>query len=696
MIDTPLAALAAESRLRAANQAYHRGDEPVMTDEAYDALKQALVASYEGGVAVRPHASVLDEVGAPVAPTVRAARHTLPMLSLGNAFTDEDVEAFCQTVAKGHEDGVDLFGELKLDGLSVALLFEGGCLVRAATRGDGAVGEDVTRQLSRVRNVVTTLSGPGWDDHPTFEVRGEVCMQRSVFEALNLRLIEQGEDTKSNPRNAAAGALRREVELEGAYLDLYVYQVVAPTGAVFDRQSDTIARLEEAGFVAAPRRAHLRSAAEAIAWYTAIAHERSTLPVDIDGVVYKVDSTAHALRLGSRSTTPRWAVAHKFPPDRVWTSIRAIGIQISRSGVLAPVARLEPVMVGGVMVANATLHNRDYIEGRDSAGRPIRNGVDIRVGDTVEVFRAGDVIPKVGGVDLALRPASSAPFVFPLHCPVCGSAVVQEGSEVRCTGKMACAPQRLYGLVHAFARDALDADGVSEAALAEWMAWGWVTSLADVLDLEDRHGPASADPLERRLGWGPVSAARAFGALRQARTTTLERALYALGMPLVGRSTARDIATAFPTWESWVEDVRMGGGVLLSIPGVGPKVVEALRVFWSDPSTADGATALLDRLVLTNPLYRPGGGQEGPFAGWVVVFTGAFPGAGREEASAQARTLGATVAGSVSKKTTVVVAGERAGTKRAKAESLGVRVLEPEGWSALVRLAQEGGIPTLP
>lgn len=694
VIETSFDALAAESRLRDANQAYHAQEEPVMIDADYDALKKALAQWYMQNPSLRPSNGVLDQVGAPVQAGVRKARHLVPMLSLGNAFDEEDLAAFFQTVDQ--EGTVGLYGELKLDGLSVSLLFEKGRLVRAATRGDGAVGEEVTRQLSRVRGVVHHLVGPQWDAHGAFEVRGEVCMQRAVFERMNESLAAQGKDTKSNPRNAAAGALRREIHTQGADLDLYVYQVVAPSGPVFARQSDAIAALEAAGFVGAPRRAYVTTQAEALAWYHAVEHERAALDVDIDGVVYKVDDTEHAMRLGARSTTPRWAIAHKFPPDRVWTRIRGIGIQVSRLGILAPVARLEPVMVGGVLVSNATLHNRDYIEGRDSQGRAIRNGVDIRIGDTVEVFRAGDVIPKVGGVDLAHRLDGSVPFAFPDTCPACGSAVLQEGSETRCTGKMLCPPQRLYSLTHAMARDALDADGVSEASLAEWVSWGWVSSLVDVLDLETHHGAGSADPLETRMGWGPVSASRAFGALRNARTTTLERAIYALGMPLVGRATARDIAAAFPTWQAWVEDVRQGGERLVAIPGIGPKAVEALGVFWNTPETYEPAAALFERLTLTNPLYSEGAAPSGPLAGWVVVFTGAFPGAGREEASERARRLGATVVGSVSKKTTVVVAGEKAGSKRAKAESLGVRVLEPQAWSDVVGHAEGGGVPVLP
>ena len=688
MIDSRSAAAAAELRLRMANEAYFSQEKPIMIDADYDDLKIALANFYKSDPQSQPVDSVLEAVGAPIAAGARQARHLVSMLSLGNAFTSEQVENFCASLGEA-----SLYGELKLDGLSLSLRYEGGLLVRAATRGDGMVGEDVTRRLGRVRGIARQLDGEVWGD--VVEIRGEVCMHRDVFAQLNSLMTDK---VFSNPRNAAAGVLRRDADMEGAVLDFYVYQVVGPDGFLFDSQSQALATLEAQGFKPAPLHTHLADAQAALEWYEMVGGQRADLPVDIDGVVYKVDRTDIAKKMGARSTAPRWAIAHKFPADKAWTRVRAIDIQIGRTGILAPVARLDPIMVGGVLVGNATLHNRAYIEGRDSVGNPIRGGADIRVGDLVEVFRAGDVIPKIGQVDLAKRPQTSVPFVFPTCCPSCGGTLLAEAVEVRCVQGPACPPQRLYAFVHALGRDALDADGVSEAALSQWIEWGWVRSLADVLDLEANHGPGSFDPLSERLGWGEVSAARAFGALRQARTTTLDRALYALGISLVGRATARDLAGVFAHWGDLVADALAGGPRMSTVPGVGPKAVAAMEAFWSNPDTHDRAMDVLAMLDISNPLFRASSQNQtsAPFSGWTVVFTGTFPGTPREVVAAQARDLGANVAGSVSQKTDVVVAGEKAGTKKAKAQSLGVAVVDPEEWLGLVAQALAGETPPKP
>jgi len=347
-------------------------------------------------------------------------------------------------------------------------------------------------------------------------------------------------------------------------------------------------------------------------------------------------------------------------------------------------------MVGGVVVSNATLHNRAYIEGRDSSGNPIRGGVDVRVGDRVEVFRAGDVIPRIGEVDVAARPHGAVPFVFPVRCPACGERVVLESIEAWCPNGVGCGPQVLGALVHACGREALDADGVSEAALAEWLSLGWVSNLADLFALEARHGAGSPEPLAARLGWGEVSAARAFAALRRARTTTLDRLLLALGIPLVGKTTARDLAAVFATLSDLAAAARARSDALAAVPGVGPKVIDALELFWVDPRTRALWEALEGVLTVSNPLYAKAAAGPGPLAGWTVVFTGALPGAGREAAAEEARALGASVAGSVSKKTTALIVGEGGGSKKTKAEAMGVRTLEPADWFDVVARARAG------
>lgn len=671
-----------EEQLNKANLAYHRGEEPIMTDADYDGLKQSLRSFYDSNPGLRPAVSVLDVVGAPVDAGAVKHKHARPMLSLSNAFERSDVQDFWDLVSSDMTKSV--WAELKLDGLSLSLTFQDGVLTRATTRGDGEVGEDVTHRLSRVRDVPKRLPDDFFTQ--TCEIRGEVCMLHDEFQRINAFLLKNSKPVLSNPRNAAAGMMRRDVTIENAQLNFFAYQVLpldVDTAACVS-QEYVVSSLQLAGFQTSPQAKLLRSVDEAMSWYDEIVHLRPGLSVDIDGIVYKLNDVISAQKLGMRSTNPRWAIAHKFPPDRVWTTINEIDIQVGRTGTLAPVARLEPVTVGGVVVSNATLHNKAYIEGRDSFGKPIRGGVDLRVGDWVEVYRSGDVIPRIGSVDVSRRSADSKPFVFPHSCPACYGKVIQIEGEVsiKCEEKFSCPPQKLQSLVYAFSREALNADGVSEAALKQWLEWGWVSVPGDVFRLEVNHGVGAADSLDGKMGWGKTSAQKAFRSISKARDVQLDKYLVSLGMPFVGRAAARKFAQQFETLNEFVRACQEDR--LLDVEGIGPKMSQGLIEFWSNPKTANPARDLFQELNVRNDLFVSSQDVL-PLTGQTIVFTGSLASMTRNEASEQAEGLGAKVSGSVSKNTSLVVAGPGAGSKEKKARSLGVEVISEEEWVSRVK-----------
>lgn len=671
-----------EKQLSEANLSYHRGEEPIMTDGEYDVLKMNLRTFYESHPDLRPESSVLDVVGAPVDVNVVKYKHARAMLSLSNAFERDDVQGFWDLVSA--DNGNPVWAELKLDGLSLSLTYSKGALVRATTRGDGEIGEDVTHRLERVRNVPKSLPSDFFTQ--SCEIRGEVCMVHDEFKRINDFLLSKEKQVLSNPRNAAAGMMRRDVVVENAKLDFFAYQVLPldVDVALCVSQENVVSHLNNAGFQTSPKAMMLGSVEQAMKWYDDIVSIRPELDVDIDGIVYKLNDVVSAQKLGMRSTNPRWAIAHKFPPDRVWTRINEIDIQVGRTGTLAPVARLKPVTVGGVVVSNATLHNKAYIEGRDSFGNLIRSGNDLRVGDWVEVYRSGDVIPRIGSVDVSRRPENSKPFEFPTACPACSGKVIQIDGEVsiKCEEKFSCPPQRLQSLVYAFSREALNADGVSEASLKQWLEWGWIVIPGDVFRLEQEHGKDSSEPLEGKMGWGRTSAKKAFSSISSARNSQLDKFLVALGMPFVGRSAARKISQQFKTFNDFVVACRNEN--LLDLEGIGPKMSQGLCEFWNNPKTSGPAFDLFKELHVSNDLFVDS--QEVlPLKDMTVVFTGSLTSMSRNEASEQAQKFGAKVSGSVSKNTTLVVAGPGAGSKEKKAQSLGVEVITEEEWISRVQ-----------
>jgi DNA ligase (NAD+) len=685
-----LARLAAE--IARHDRAYHQRDAPEISDAEYDALKQRNAAIEARFPQLIREDSPSRRVGAAPSETFAKVRHRVAMLSLGNAFDANEVREFDARVRRFLNLGaaaITYVAEPKIDGLSLALRYENGALVEAATRGDGREGENVTANARVVRDIPARLT----DAPEILEVRGEIYMTHADFAALNARQERTGARTFANPRNAAAGSLRQlDARITAARpLRFFAYGWGEVSAPLAKTQSGALARLGALGFPVNPEATLCDSVEALLAHHAAIEAIRANLGYDIDGVVYKVDDLALQARLGFRATTPRWAIAHKFAAEHATTVLEAIEIQVGRTGALSPVARLRPVTVGGVVVSSATLHNEDYVAGRGSDGAPIREGRDLRIGDTVTVYRAGDVIPKVLDVDLSRRPADSAPYVFPDHCPECCAAAPRESGESvrRCTGGLTCPAQVVERLKHFVSRDAFDIEGLGARQIEGFWKDGWVREPADIFTLEARFGDGNLKLLRNRDGWGGKSAANLFAAIRARRAIALERLIFALGIRHVGETSARLLARAYGSWEAFAQAMRAASGRtgeawehLLSIDGVGATLGGAVVDFFAEPHNM----AALDRLLahLTVGDAAAPAVADSPVAGKTVVFTGSLERMTRDEAKARAEMLGAKVAGSVSARTDLVIAGAKAGSKLAKAEALGVSVISEDDWLALI------------
>ena len=636
--------------------------------------------------------SPTDRVGAAPAEGFGKVRHDVAMLSLGNAFEDEDVVDFDARIRKylGLPGGTPLAftAEPKIDGLSLSLRYENGDLVQAATRGDGAVGENVTANARTIDTIPTRIEGAP----ALLEVRGEVYMRHDDFDALNARQTANGGKTFANPRNAAAGSLRQlDAEITRARpLAFFAYAWGALSAPLAETQFQAIERLKAFGFDTNPLTTLCDGPQEMIAHYRKIEEQRATLGYDIDGVVYKVNDLALQDRLGFRSTTPRWAIAHKFPAELAWTRLEDITIQVGRTGALSPVARLHPVTVGGVVVSNATLHNEDYIKGLDSKGARIREGKDIRIGDWVQVYRAGDVIPKIADVDLGKRPEDARAYVYPTTCPECGSdAIREEGDAVRrCTGGLICPAQAVEKLKHFVSRAAFDIDGLGAKQVEQFYGDGWIAEPADIFTLKTRYG-SGMQQLKNREGWGEKSADKLFQAIEDKRKIPLSRLIFALGIRHVGEAASNLIAQHYGSWtafEAAMGHAKSGDGPawddLIGVDGVGQVMAQSLVSTFAQ----EAERASIDRLVAelsVQDVARPD--TEGsPVAGKTVVFTGTLEKMTRAEAKARAERLGAKVSGSVSAKTDILVAGPGAGSKAKKAADLGIQTLDEDGWLALI------------
>ncbi|KSV76869.1 NAD-dependent DNA ligase LigA [Sinorhizobium sp. Sb3] len=696
-----LAFLAAE--LARHDALYHGQDAPEISDADYDALKRRNDAIEAQFPALIREDSPSRKVGAAPSVTFQPVVHARPMLSLDNTFSDEDARDFVASVYRflGQlpDNSIAFTAEPKIDGLSMSLRYENRRLVTAATRGDGTTGENVTANIRTIGMIPQTLPAGAPD---VVEVRGEIYMAKSDFAALNAEMAAQGKPLYVNPRNTASGSLRQlDAKVTASRkLRFFAYAWGEISAMPADTQMGMVEVFKSWGFPVNPLMQRLTSADALLEHYHHIERERPDLDYDIDGVVYKVDRLDLQARLGFRSRSPRWATAHKFPAEQAFTRLTAIDIQVGRTGALTPVARLEPITVGGVVVTNATLHNEDYIKGLGNSGEPIREGRDIRIGDMVIVQRAGDVIPQIVDVVMDERKEGAEPYRFPTTCPVCGSHAVRDINEKtgkvdavrRCTGGFVCRAQAVEHLKHFVSRNAYDIEGLGSKQIEFFFESEdptlMIRTAPDIFTLEKRQ-ETSLTKLENIDGFGRVSVRKLYEAINTRRAIALHRFIYALGIRHVGETTAKLLARSYGSYEHFGaamgEAATFSGDAwneLNSIDGIGEVVARAIVEFYKEPRNLEVVTRLLSEV--TPEAAEAPVASDSPVAGKTVVFTGSLEKMTRDEAKAKAESLGAKVAGSVSKKTDIVVAGPGAGSKLDKARELGVETMDEDEWLALI------------
>lgn len=663
---------------------YHQQDAPEISDAAYDALRRR----YRDLIDAYPHLKPADDpenrVGAAPAAGFGKVQHAVPMLSLANAFTDDDVDDFVSRIQRFLQLPPDtvlgFMAEPKIDGLSCSLRYEQGVLTVAATRGDGATGENITTNVKTIRDVPQQLAAP----FPQIvEIRGEIYMNRQDFLTLNTQREQNNEAPFANPRNAAAGSVRQLDPTVTATrpLRFFAYALGEISANVAQTQVELRACMAQWGFQLNEPARPCDDAKQILAYYNEIQAKRHTLPFDIDGVVYKVNRFDWQERLGFVSRSPRWAVAHKFAAEQAETRLHNISIQVGRTGALTPVAELEPVTVGGVVVSRATLHNEDEIARKD-----------IRVGDIVRIQRAGDVIPQVVSVDVSHRDAAGKVFIFPTHCPECGSLAVREAGMAvrRCTGGLICPAQAVERLRHFTSRNAFNIEGLGEQRVRELWSDKIIHTPVDIFRLRNNQ-----QVLVRREGWGQVSTDKLLAAIEGRREISLDRFIYALGIRQVGESTAKLLARHYGDFSAWrsamaavaAEEAAAVDGPawqdLISIDQIGAAMAQDIAAFFHEPHNGTLVDDLAGELKI-QPYVRSAEQAQSPLAGKTIVFTGTLTLTGRAEAKAKAESLGAKVAGSVSAKTDFIVVGADAGGKAAKARALGVTVLDEQAWHDLL------------
>jgi DNA ligase (NAD+) len=683
------AARAAELRAQIAhhNQRYHQLDAPEISDADYDRLMQELLALEKSHPELLVPDSPTQRVGAAPSGKFVKVRHSVPMLSLENAFANDDVIHFIDRIRRflklADDAELAFTAEPKIDGLSLSLRYENGKLMRGATRGDGMQGEDVTPNVTTLADIPKQLKGRGLPQ--VCEIRGEVYMTKSAFLELNKQQAVAGKQIFANPRNAAAGSLRQldSTITASRPLGFFAYAWGEMSELPQKTQSGMLSWFHERGFRINPLTRHCNSVAGLLQFHHEIELQRGTLDYDIDGVVYKLDRIDWQQRLGFVSRNPRWAIAHKFPAEKAVTVVKSIDIQVGRTGALTPVAKLEPVTVGGVVVSNATLHNEDYIK-----------ELDVRLGDTVRIQRAGDVIPQVLGVVPGKRPPHSKAYRFPKTCP-CPlqtevvrdeTATGEKGAVARCSGEFACPFQRIEHLRHFVSRHAFDIEGLGEKQITFFFEQGWVKEPADIFTLRKRNREIK---LEEHEGFGEVSVRKLFDAIEARRDISLERFIFSLGVRQIGETTARALARGYGTWSDLhTAALRVAAGdaeareEMDSLDQIGATVIDSLARYFAEKRNLDIVERLTGQVRIRHA-ERPA--EESAIAGKTVVFTGSLQKMTREEAKALAERLGAKVSGSVSKKTDFVVAGTDAGSKLRKAAELGVKVLEEDEFLALIR-----------
>jgi len=683
--------------LESHDKAYYQDDAPKVSDAEYDALRQRFNAIEARFPEFVTSASPSQKIGAAPSGRFAKVRHAVSMLSLDNAFAEEDVVDFVGRIRRflklTDDEEIDFSAEPKIDGLSMSLRYQSGELVTAATRGDGAEGEDVTANIRTLEDVPKKLKGRNIPE--VCEVRGEVYMTKAAFLALNERQKAAGDTIFANPRNSAAGSLRQKDPSITASrpLGFFAYAWGEMSEMPEETQSGMIKWFERCGFKTNPLTKLCHSVEQLIAFHRKIEEARAELDYDIDGVVYKVDRLDWQERLGFVSRTPRWAIAHKFPAERAMTVLRDIEIQVGRTGSFTPVGKLEPVGVGGVIVQNVTLHNEDYIRGIGGDGEPLREGRDIRINDTVIIQRAGDVIPQIVDVVIEKRPKNAKVFQFPKKCP-CPlhtdvvreeTATGEEGARARCTGEFACPYQKIEHLKLFASRRAFDIEGLGEKQIELFFDNGWVKEPADIFTLPARNVKIRLEEIE---GYGETSVRNLFAAIEERRRISLERFIFALGMRHVGETTALALARGYGSWQAFhdaclkvAEGDEEAMAEMDALDQIGETVIASIKAYFGE-SHNRGIVERLTKEVTILDAEKPK--SNSAVAGKTVVFTGALELMTRDEAKAKAERLGAKVSGSVSKKTDYVVAGPGAGSKLAEAKKHGVEVLTEDQWLKLV------------
>ena len=692
MAKDELARLAAS--INEANTAYHGDDNPIMTDAEFDFLKKRNLEIELRFPEYKRSDSPTEKIGSLPSETFSKIKHSKKMFSLANAFKNSDLYDFDEQVRRflnfGVADPLEYTVEPKIDGLSLSLRYEKGKLVFAATRGDGTTGENVTANALRISDIPRNLS----TKIDILEVRGEVYMEHKDFETLNQNQGFLGKKIFANPRNAAAGSLRQldPVITAERPLKFLAYAWGELAEPLDKTQFGAIKKLKDLGFKTNSHTKLCKNIDEALSHYSKLSKIRSELGYDIDGIVYKVDSLNLQSRLGFRSTTPRWAIAHKFPAEYSWTQLQSIDIQVGRTGALSPVARLKPVTVGGVVVSNATLHNQDYIEGRDNSGKEIRAGKDIRINDWVEVYRAGDVIPKISDVDLTRRLEDSTAYRFPSSCPECGSEAVRDEGDavIRCTGGINCSAQAIEKLKHFVSRKAFDIEGLGGKQIELFFVDETlsVKEPADIFTLELRD-QNNLTKLKERPGFGKKSATNLFDAIKKKKTIELSRFIFSLGIRHVGENVAKLLARHFLTWSKFVQAMSIAQNSesqeyldLVAIDGIGIAVVNSLVSAFGVGKERNNIDRLVKHLVLLDEILPDN--DTSSLSGKTLVFTGTLEKMSRSEAKSLAENLGAKVSGAVSSKTDLVIAGPGAGSKIKKAEELEIEVLDETAWLNLI------------
>lgn len=648
---------------------YYVLDDPEIPDSDYDKLFQQLEALEKQYPQLQTLDSPTQRVGGQALESFSQVHHQMPMLSLANAFSSEEIKDFAQRISELlDQDNFSLVAEPKLDGLAISLRYEKGLLVQAATRGDGQTGEDVTQNVRTIQSIPLHLSGSEYPE--VLEVRGEIFMPKAGFNTLNEKQIAQGEKPFANPRNAAAGSLRQlDSKITAARpLDMFCYSLgvveqVHPNKPLEKHHSQILKQLQTWGLAVCPEVDCLSTWQECLAYYDDILTRRAQLPYEIDGVVYKVDSLEQQQKAGFISRAPRWAIAHKFPAEEAMTKLLAIDIQVGRTGALTPVARLAPIFVGGVTVTNATLHNQDEITRKD-----------VRIGDTVIVRRAGDVIPEVVKPVLSKRPDNASAYIMPDRCPVCGSHAqrINEEAKSRCTGGLFCPAQRKEAIKHFASRKAMDIDGLGDKLVEQLVDAKLIHNIADLFQLSE----VQLVSLERM---GDKSANNLIQAIEQCKKTTLARFIYALGIREVGETTARLLANYYGTLEA----IKQASAEQLEeVPDIGPIVARNIELFFCE----DHNNEIINKLLASGihwPDIIKKEAHELPLAGKTIVLTGSLSQMNRNDAKARLIELGAKVSGSVSKKTDMLIAGEKAGSKLEKAQQLNIEILNEADMMAL-------------